>query len=1059
MTSATRFRVGRLSGILLAVGIASLVPATAWAVNPPAARAPGATPTPLINGANATVQVPIVIAGGGGPSQPAPTEAYFSYFANLYDGDYQGALQLFQQALASGIKIGQNRWIDSICYYTMVGECHYHLGHYAEAVENYNAALRLYLCYPNWMVQVEWPPDVRVVNSRPSTPWGRSARGAKPGDIARYVTIMQGSLNAGAAFQTGGPVVPMKGYQLGALEVVRCTTLAIKRRAELMGPVCPQDHLTDDVLRALAARPGPANRWCDAWLDLELATAYVAAGQSGQATGLLQRSLLIDGQWDHRLAGLALLELGQIKLENGEYAAASNFFEEASYSAVLFPDNGILEEAFRYGQLAHLAAGRSGIFAPLATAVPWSKTVGRELHASLLLLLAENHAVLEHTNLALQVVDEARKTIQRRDMLNREIGARLNYVTALADYQKGNISAGDDAIAAALAYQKNGGSKWLYQIFLADNYVTGKALGAHRALGLYQQLLRDPTGVDWLLRPLDSLAVLSRPHSEVYEHWFETTLQSGDDLKLEVADRAKRHRFLSTLPLGGRLMALRWVLEAPAESVDPVVMVERQNLLTKFPAYDGYAKQVRQLRADLGAAPLAPDKPEEQRKQADKLAELSRVSQLQENLLRQIALRREAADLVFPPIRSTRDVQNALAPRQLMLVFFTTSHHTHAWLMSRERYAYWKIEAPAQVEKRMTTLLRALGNIDANHDIAQDRLGDEIWHPAARDLSDALLAGSKVNLSDNIDELLVIPDGMLWYLPFEALTVPRNKADKKADKKDVVPLITKTRVRYLPTMGLAVPDGRVRKPNADMGIVLGKIHPHDDAAALQDEMATLQKALPHAVAIKGALPAASPVYASLFDGLVVYDDLGAAPGTEKGAGHYDWAPLPLDRGKAAGSLLQWFALPWKAPTELILPGFHTAAESALKQNPNGNEMFLSVCGLMSTGTRTILLSRWRTSGQTSYELIHQFVQELPYASAAEAWQRSVQLLMDEPLDLTRVPRVKASPNGASITGRNPFFWSGFMLVDTGWAPTKEEPPAPQIIRPKAKPASPVAAEK
>ncbi len=139
----------------------------------------------------------------------------------------------------------------------------------------------------------------------------------------------------------------------------------------------------------------------------------------------------------------------------------------------------------------------------------------------------------------------------------------------------------------------------------------------------------------------------------------------------------------------------------------------------------------------------------------------------------------------------------------------------------------------------------------------------------------------------------------------------------------------------------------------------------------------------------------------------------------------------------------------------MLPGFHTSAETALRGVPSGtvgNEMFLSVCGLMSTGTRTLLISRWRTGGQSSYELIRQFIQELPYAGAADAWQRSVQVTMETPLDFNREPRIKKSTSGEGMTAGHPFFWSGYMLVDTGWAPPKTEKPVvgPPVINLNAK---------
>ncbi len=297
----------------------------------------------------------------------------------------------------------------------------------------------------------------------------------------------------------------------------------------------------------------------------------------------------------------------------------------------------------------------------------------------------------------------------------------------------------------------------------------------------------------------------------------------------------------------------------------------------------------------------------------------------------------------------------------------------------------------------------------------------------------------------------MVPDGPLWYLPFEALQIPAQPGGK--NKKDTVPLISQVRVRYLPTMGLAVPDSRDRSSDGQIGIVLGKMFPHEDAQTVQTEFDHLKRALPNAVPIKSPLPSASPLFASLFDGLVVFDELNGGAGGDKGP--YQWNPIPLDRIRNAGSLIQWFSLPWKSPTTLILPGFRTPAESALKQANGslGNEMFLNVCGLMSTGARTVLLSRWRTGGATSYELVRQFIQELPYGSAADAWQRSVNMLMQTPLDLSREPRIKRTPSADSATAQNPFFWAGYMLVDTGWSPARanQQPAAPILVRPAIPP--------
>ena len=135
----------------------------------------------------------------------------------------------------------------------------------------------------------------------------------------------------------------------------------------------------------------------------------------------------------------------------------------------------------------------------------------------------------------------------------------------------------------------------------------------------------------------------------------------------------------------------------------------------------------------------------------------------------------------------------------------------------------------------------------------------------------------------------------------------------------------------------------------------------------------------------------------------------------------------------------------------------------MRKGGTGEEVFLSVCGLMACGTRTVLLSRWRTGGDSSLQLVREFVQELPFSSAADAWQRSVQLGMERDIDVDREPRVKPGDLEASIKADHPFFWSGYLLVDTGGRPAdemaakpdaKKPAPADKPAEPPSKPADP-----
>jgi CHAT domain-containing protein len=153
-------------------------------------------------------------------------------------------------------------------------------------------------------------------------------------------------------------------------------------------------------------------------------------------------------------------------------------------------------------------------------------------------------------------------------------------------------------------------------------------------------------------------------------------------------------------------------------------------------------------------------------------------------------------------------------------------------------------------------------------------------------------------------------------------------------------------------------------------------------------------------------------------------------------GPYGWAPFQLDRSKAGSGLDNWLTLPWQSPEQLVLPGFHSAAETGLKRGANGNDIFLNVCALMACGSRSILLSRWPVGGQSSFDLIREYVQELPFAPAAEAWQRSVLVAKDNPIDAQLEPRVTAQGFPENLKAWHPFFWAGYACVDTGSQPAK-----------------------
>jgi hypothetical protein len=425
---------------------------------------------------------------------------------------------------------------------------------------------------------------------------------------------------------------------------------------------------------------------------------------------------------------------------------------------------------------------------------------------------------------------------------------------------------------------------------------------------------------------------------------------------------------------------------------------------------------------------------------AGQLGILADVSKQQELVLRQMGVSRRASDIVFPPLRKTAEVQQALPEGQVLLAFYKTQRNMYGFLYSNKQSATWRIASSSQLQKQVSGLLRDLGNFEGNHQISRDELARENWRATADNVLKLILARSSVELAGNFQEIVIVPDSFLWYLPFEVLKV--------GNKDDQHMLITQARVRYAPTVGLAVPSPQTNKPRPNVGVVLGKLYPQDDAAVATAAFDEISHAVKGAVALPSSLPAASSVYRTVLDGLVVLDDV------EPEKGLLDWSPVQIDRGKPGAALADWLSLPWGGPKQVVLPGFHTSAESGLrKAAAAGDDLFLSLCALMGSGTRTVLVSRWRVGGRTSIDLMREFVQELPFSSPAEAWQRSVQVCSDTPVESEHEPRIR---DGAAegLKGDHPFFWAGYMLVDPGV--TNTDPAATPPPPAAAPPAAPVA---
>jgi hypothetical protein len=342
-------------------------------------------------------------------------------------------------------------------------------------------------------------------------------------------------------------------------------------------------------------------------------------------------------------------------------------------------------------------------------------------------------------------------------------------------------------------------------------------------------------------------------------------------------------------------------------------------------------------------------------------------------------------------------------------------------MISKEKYATWQVGTQAGISKSVALLLKSMGNTDANRPVSAKQFANDSWQDNSSKLLENLLEGIGRVFPGELKELAIVPDGPLWYVPWDALRFRYGE--------ESVPLISKVRVRVAPFASLSVPSGATPPQRPGTAVVVGKLYPRDDDEVTGQGYTEFHEALEESVKIDRSLTINPRLYGSGFGKLVVYDDLA-----DSLAGGTTWTMMPTHRGRAGSTLADWLVLPLAAPEYIVLPGFHSAAESALRAKgaaANGEDLFVATTSLLAAGSRTLLISRWRPGGQTSYDLVREFVQELPYMSPAAAWQRSVLLASDREIDPAVEPRVDHDAAKAPPSASHPFFWAGYMLVDSG----------------------------
>lgn len=982
-----------------------------------------------------------------------PSQAYFRAINDLYRGEYRDALQILNRETRGAIRIGvTERWIDSICYHAAWGEVLYHAGQPELALKQFDQACSLFLLDPKWMLQVKFNADPRADTNlaRTTVPWGTSTRQFTLGNVSETMSIQIGDdfATQNQVVQQGGVLRQLQMWQINVMEIVRSTALAIRRRNELLGPLAAHDPISREMVNSLSGGIAPPNHWSNAWADLQLGLAYAGQGNLDQANSLLRRSERLAGRLDHPLTCVALLEQGRLAMEAGKSDLADRLFAEASYSAYFYEDAGVIDEAFRLASQNRLASPNPEPNPAIDNAAAWARRERFDhIFARLSFARADEWMNVGNWREAAAALQTGQSRL--RDARAGLLGNWSEYLEARVLAELGKPTA-INVLNEALANQISMSNRML-QLRLADEWFDQRQLRASSANDVYRQLLSDPLAADWAFRPLETMALMKTPLDGSFDRWLVALQERKDKLAaLEVTDLAKRRRYFSSLPLGGRMSALRETLESPNNALTPAERTLRDDLLMRYPDYRDVLQSGMQIQSQLRAQ-WKPEMSKDDQQQLAKLWQKWSDNLVdREGLLNRMSLSRISNQFGFPQIVSTAELQSVLQPGQAVVVFHETGGGLLGFLITDRASTAWNCGPSGSIARLLSRFLRDLGSSDRNSPLDEKQLESTDWMESGQELFRALFDGSSID-PDSMDELVVVPDGLVWYVPLNALPI------KLEDR--TVPLTSLSRIRVVPTMGLAFGHAQPWRRIQHTSIVGRELVPGDKDDTKAALLEPLQATMLHRIEFPDPAPVATPVIASLLEELVVLDEFDIDRNDPLA-----WSPIPNAREGRDGELAAWLSLPMSGPQRLVFAGAHTIAENGGKtsrrrasQTPPGNELFLASCGLMSTGAQTILLSRWRIGGESTLELVREFVQELPRTSAADAWQRCIEVAQEHRLEPALEPRVSLGKVDELPTASHPFFWAGYLLVDSGEPPTPAPLPVAnaQAAKDKSLPENPV----
>lgn len=966
----------------------------------------GFLPTPMLALQNST--------------QVFPRPEYYVARDLLRDGRTDKANDAFRIALRPFRLPVEQRGLESIASMVMLGECYYHQGDLATALDLYESALLVSIRSPAWLGRLKpLPNGAEKFDATPKTGnWLTSQRKTKLANIPRLWQIASGP--AGIAILPGGERPPAGTlFSLDAIEILRAQAIALHRRWEILGPLASETPLTREIQQGFALTFQQLDPALLAGLATCQALADLPIEPRDKIIAKLQNVITLAGSLDHPLTPINLMVQGELAAQQGALPLALTLYGETTLAAAHWDQLDLIADAAtRWSAIANSTKNASTL-TTLQQLDTWAQTRSLLVRCAALSGIAEHQISIGEVQSAQATLRGLTVVLEPNDVVLPTYSSLGYWMAARIDFSANRVVQGNEFLNQALDKLEHNESsmsscKKSFRLQLMEKMVKAGDWNATMIPKLMPILLADD-GNSWLFDPVESLHYASFDKTSIIQVWLDTEVKVGEATQVALAvDALQRQRFFKSAPLGGRLTSVRRLYLTPTNRLSPEAGANARAWVGLFPEIEKEVANLRAIETRVRAAKPALDMKawnEDEKKTAEGLVG---TSSYLESLFWYAATSRYSLTIAFPRPLDIPNLKQMVANREGLLAFFRSGGAYHGLFAHGEIMEHWKIGQFGEIHQRMLSLFEEMG-VASTTPLTNEVLSKQPWDATLNQLGPLMVPPKIAKEIERLERIHVVPDGAFWYFPFEML--PRHES------KESESWLTTHPIACWPTLGQALPIATPKvHANRTLAISVPGFFVDSEAidATMRDQVVQAVPSVEIRTNQQGAKWQGSRWSRMRADRVWV---AGRLPMAEIP----NLAPFGLDAGLDDGTLSSWLMTPYATPRELALLGLETPL--GIGQLGDGSELFMLACTLQATGNQSALVSRWVVRGESSSQLLTSYMSLLPEEPASSAWQRSVLQLWEQRIPISNEP-VLGLRNSDKLTvpGSLPLLWSGYMQI-------------------------------